>query len=213
MLINKIKKIIGLNAFTSEMILPILDKEYLFPVQKLSRLVKNGYLIRLKKGVYVIAPEYRTHQINHIAIANLLYQPSYVSFQYALSYHGMIPERVSTITSATLSRSKEFRTPIGNYSFTKIPKKAYPFGLEWKYDDRDGGHMIATAEKALCDTIYVDKRVASLSASDIESYLIDDMRVDEEELDKLDSRLFWKLSMSYHSTLLRSIAKYLKKRN
>lgn len=213
MTIDKIKKRIGLNAFTSEMILPILNEEYSFPTQKLSRLVKNGEILRLKKGVYVIAPEYRTRQINPIAVANLLHQPSYVSFEYALSYHGMIPERVTTITSATLGRSKEYRTPIGNYSFTKIPPKAYPLGLDWKYDDKDGGYMVATAEKALCDTIYVDKRVTSTNIGDIESYLIDDLRIDEEELNKLNSRIFWKLSMSYHSTLLRSIASYLKKRN
>lgn len=125
----------------------------------------------------------------------------------------MIPERVTTVTSATLGRSKEYQTTIGNYSYTKIPKKVYPLGLEWKYDDKDGGYMIATAEKALCDTIYADKRVTSSTIGDIESYLIDDLRIDDEELDQLDSRLFWRISMSYHSTLLRLIASYLKKRN
>jgi predicted transcriptional regulator of viral defense system len=63
-------------------------------------MVKNGDLISLKRGIYVFSEKYRTSPLNYISIANILHKPSYVSFEYALSYHGLIPERVYTITTA-----------------------------------------------------------------------------------------------------------------
>jgi len=73
---------------------------------KISYMVKKGKLLRLKKGVYAFGEEYRMNSIDMVSVANILYAPSYVSFDYALSYYGRIPERVYAITSATMRIKK-----------------------------------------------------------------------------------------------------------
>lgn len=208
-----LKKELGLNTFSMDMIKNIVEKEYSQPVQKINSMVKKGELLQLKKGIYAFSEEYRTTPLNIIATANLLYKPSYVSFEYALSFHGLIPERVYTTTSATLSRSNEFDTTLGKFSYTKIALKAYPLGLEWKFNENDGGYMIASAEKALCDKVYSDKRSSNILKNEIESYLEDDLRIDFEDLRNLDSKLIWKISMAYSSRTLQAISAIIKKRN
>lgn len=206
-----IKKELGLNTFSVDMIKSILEKEYSQPIQKINTMVKKGELIQLKKGVYTFSEDYRNHSLNLIATANMLYKPSYVSFEYALSFYGLIPERVYTITSASTSRNKEFETPLGRFSYTKVPLRAYPLGIDWKFDENDGGYMIATAEKALCDKIYSDKRVSNIKKDEIEIYLEDDLRIDIDDLKSLDSRLIWKISMAYSSKTLQQIASLIKR--
>lgn len=210
--IYQLKKRIGLNVFTTEMIKPILEQEYEQPIIKINTMVKKGELIRLKRGVYALSPEYRDRSLNPIAIANILHKPSYVSYEYALSYHGLIPERVYAVTSATTYRSEEYTTEVGAFSYKKIPLKAYALGIDWKFDAHEGGYMIATAEKALCDTIYADKRAIDLTSDEIFEYLEEDLRIEWEELKKLDSTLLWKIAMAYSSKTLRSIAASIKKR-
>lgn len=206
-----IKNAIKLNLFTVDMLKSILSKKYTQPIQKINYMVKNGDLIALKRGVYIFSEKYRTSQLNYISIANILHQPSYVSFEYALSYHGLIPERVYTITSASFKKSVEYTTPLGNFSYQKIPQKAYPLGIDWKYNEIDGGYLIATPEKALSDKIYVDKRVKNLDENEVLKYLEEDLRIDYEELLKLDSKLFWYIAMGYGSKVLLSIANRLKR--
>jgi predicted transcriptional regulator of viral defense system len=210
--IYQLKKRIGLNVFTTEIIKPILAQEYEQPIIKINAMVKKGELIRLKRGVYALGAEYRDYSLNPIVIANILHKPSYVSYEYALSYHGLVPERVYTITSATTYCSEEYTTEVGTFSYKKIPLKAYSLGVDWKFDAHEGGYMIATAEKALCDTIYADKRVSNLTKDEIFEYLEEDLRIEWDELKKLDSTLLWKISMAYSSRTLRAIAASIKKR-
>lgn len=210
--IYQLKKRIGLNVFTTEMIKPILEEEYEQPIIKINAMVKKAELIRLKRGVYALGSEVRDHALNTIVIANMLHKPSYVSYEYALSYHGLIPERVYTVTSATTYRSEEYSTEIGSFSYKKIPLKAYSLGIDWKFDAQEGGYMIATPEKALCDTIYADKRAINLTKDEIFEYLEEDLRLEWEDLEKLDSTLLWKIAMAYTSPTLRAITASIKKR-
>lgn len=206
-----IRNAIKLNVFTVDMLKSVLKKEYSQPIQKINYMVKNGDLISLKRGIYAFSDKYRVSKLNYIATANMIHQPSYVSFEYALSYHGLIPERVYTITSATLSKSVEYATKLGNFSYQKIPTKAYSLGIDWKYNDLDGGYFIATPQKALCDKIYFDKRAKNLKDDEILDYLEEDLRIDYEELLKLDSKLFWYIAMAYSSKVLLLVANRLKR--
>ena len=206
-----IKNRIKLNIFTVDMLKNILCKEYDQPIQKINYMVKNGDLIALKRSVYAFSEKYRTSPLNYISIANILNKPSYVSFEYALSYHGLIPERVYTITSATFKKSVEYSTPLGNFSYQKIPARAYSLGIDWEYSEQDGGYFIATPEKALCDKIYADKRAKNLSESGVLEYLEEDLRIDYEELLKLDTKLFWYIAMGYGSKVLLLVANSLKR--
>lgn len=208
--IYQLKKLIVLNVFSTELIKPILEQEYEEPIKKINNMVKKGELIRLKRGVYALGLEYRDRPVNIFSTANMLHKPSYVSYEYALSYHGLIPERVYTVTSATTYRAATYTTLIATFSYNKIPSKAYPLGIAWKYNEQDGGYMLATAEKALCDQVHADQRIRA--NDDILEYLENDLRIEWEELKKLDTTLLWKISMAYSSSKLRNMTANIKKR-
>lgn len=210
--IVQVKKSIGLNVFTAKMLKPILEQEYAQPTKKINSMAARGELIRLKRGVYALGEDYRNHPLNMICVANILHKPSYVSYEYALSYHGLIPERVYTVTSATTYRPETYTTELGTFSYKKIPSNAYSIGIDWKFDKHDGGYMIATAEKALCDQVYADQRIANIKKDEILEYLEDDLRIEFEELEKLDTTLLWKISMAYSSSKLRNMTASIKKR-
>lgn len=208
----ELKKKIGLNVFSVDMVKPLLALEYKQPLIKINAMIKKGCLLQLKRGVYAFNSDYRDYPLNLISVANLLHKPSYVSFEYALSYYGLIPERVYSVTSATSYRSWEYSTEIGKFSYMKVPLKVYSLGLEWKYDKRDGGYLMATVEKALCDTIYKDARAKKLKKDEIFDYLENDLRIEWSELEKLDTTLMWKISMAYSSSLLQKITAVIAKR-
>ena len=155
----ELKNALPLSVFSHEMVSSILEKSFSNVNEKISNLVKNGDLLRLKKGFYTFSKPYQTKPIDLISVANSLYTPSYVSFDYALSFYGMIPERVSEITSATSKNEKLFETPIGRFSYKKVSIEAYSLGVDWIYDDIEGGKFIATPEKALCDKIKYDRGI------------------------------------------------------
>ena len=83
---------------------------------KIGRLLASGEIIRIKKGIYTF-PEYlRRFPLNPCVLANMIYGPSYVSSDYALSYYGLIPERVELVTSMTTGRPRRFSTLVGNFA-------------------------------------------------------------------------------------------------
>ena len=177
---------------------------------KISSLVAAGDLTRLKKGFYCFARKYRQQPIDLLAIANGLYAPSYVSFEYALSWHGVIPERVVQITSATSKNSKLFETPLGRFSYKKIPLKAYSLGVDWHFDTIEGERFIATLEKALCDKIRYERGLGTLTQQQMLEYLKEDLRA--EFSGSLNINLIEIIARAYRSQNLATLAKVLKKK-
>lgn len=114
----------------------------------LYRNVKKSYLIKFKKGFYGFTGEY----INEMVIANKIYQPSYISFEYALMYYNIIPETVYAITSATSKTSREFVINSINYSYHRVKKETLT-GYTKKYFNGQMA-LIAEPEKALADYLY-----------------------------------------------------------
>lgn len=207
--IYQLKKQLSLPVFTHDMIADILKKTHVNVNDKIMKFVKNNELIRLKKGVYCFSKEYRDTPLDLISISVMLYAPSYVSFEYALSYHGMIPERVEEVTCATTKNNKLFETQIGRFSYKKIPEKAYPLGVEWLYDEKFGGRFIASAEKALCDKIRYDRGIGTLTQKSMITYLKEDLRI---HLDfELDSQLIEKIAKAYKSKNLNTLAQVIRK--
>lgn len=121
---------------------------------QLVRWVKDGELIRLKKGLYTLNNEDRGVGLSQKLIANILYYPSYVSLEYALSYYDMIPEGVFQVTSVTPKKTKEFSNKFGRFSYNNIVKKLF-FGYELVKDENGFDALIATPEKALLDFFYL----------------------------------------------------------
>lgn len=90
---------------TRHLLLEIL-REYKRPNDKISELIKNGELVSLRRGLYVLGPKTDLPMPESFLIANHLRGPSYVSLETALSYWGFIPERTYEISSITVKPSK-----------------------------------------------------------------------------------------------------------
>lgn len=166
-----------------------------------SRLEKSGALIRLKNGLYVWSPEYRTQPIELFAVANHLYGPSYISFETALAWHGLIPERVYTIMSSNPKRTKRFKTSIALFEYRKLPAAAFPIGLT--RIELSGQHcLIATPEKALLDKLYLDYHHENMLG-----YLQDSLRIEPEDLTALNKQMLQEYHEFYQNALFSSRVK------
>ena len=205
----ELKNALPLSVFSHEMVSSILEKLFNNVNEKISNLIRNGDLIRLKKGFYTFSKPYQTKAIDLISASNMLYTPSYVSFDYALSFYGMIPERVSEITSATSKNEKLFETPIGRFSYKKVSIEAYSLGVDWIYDDIEGGKFIATPEKALCDKIKYDRGIGTLTQPSMIEYLKYDLRLDITK--PLNYELIEIIAKAYKSRNLKTLATLVKK--
>lgn len=120
---------------------------------QISRWVKSGKLIQLKRGLYLLAEPYRKVATSEFYIANVLKSPSYISLEKALEYHGLIPEAVSVFTSVTTKRPEMFETPAGRYDYRHMKPSLF-----WGYASLViGGQTVflASAEKALLDFFYL----------------------------------------------------------
>ena len=86
----------------------------------ISRNLKSGLFLKLRNNYYILKDSHPPLY----AIANKLYQPSYISLESALSHYGIIPETVYAVTSVTTKSTREFTTPKSVFSYQRI-KKAY----------------------------------------------------------------------------------------
>ncbi|MBN1472386.1 MAG: hypothetical protein JW925_11435, partial [Syntrophaceae bacterium] len=127
-------------------------KGYGSPKSKLTTMIKSGEVIQVRRGLYIPGGNV-SYSVK--TLANKIYGPSYISFEYALSYYGLIPERVENVTSAIFNKNKNktFTTPLGTFIYQSIPAAAYPRGFVL-IKENDHPFFIATKEKALCDTLY-----------------------------------------------------------
>jgi len=112
------------------------------------RYARQGGLIKLRKGLYCLADQ----PPSDLAMANRLYAPSYVSFEYALAYHRLIPEAAYTVTSATPRPTYTIAAAGKRFEYHRIKRPAY---TGYEPVTLDGGTvLLATPEKALVDYLY-----------------------------------------------------------
>ncbi len=114
----------------------------------LHRYSKQGFIVQIKRGLYsfpdALPPE--------LYLANKLYDQSYISREFALSYRGIIPEMVYEITSVTTKATQNFKALGKIYSYRKIKKSAF---TGYTVEKQQGfTFRIADAEKAFVDTLY-----------------------------------------------------------
>ena len=154
---------------------------------RISRMMKTGGVIGVVPGIYVTAPEFRKRPISLEILANKIFGPSYVSFEYVLAQAGLIPETVRTVTSATQKRNRDFDTPFGRFSYRHLPREGFVFGWTAERLSDGSGYLIARPEKALIDTLY--RSGALRSASALERRLFEDLRIDRDLFRDLDQNL------------------------
>jgi predicted transcriptional regulator of viral defense system len=172
--------------------------EYRKPRDRIGRLLSDGTIVRIKKGLYCFGEDLRRAPICREQVANLMYGPSYVSMESALSYHGMIPERVEVVTSVTTRRSRRFDTALGSFSYRLLSGDRYGTGAALERSG-DSSFLMATAEKALADKVWTDAGCPGRSVSGMKTYLMEDLRIDEEALSALERDRFEEIASAYRS--------------
>ncbi len=177
------------NQPLSHQLLVSIFKGYERPNDKIYQLAKEGILLSIKKGLYIAGPALNIDsRPEPFLLANHILGPSYVSVETALSYHGLIPERVYEIASMTTQASRKFNTPLGTFSYTRLPLPYYAFGIRREKLADDQYAMVASAEKALCDKIITTSGLLLRSRKAAKEFLFENMRMDEDSLRQLNSK-------------------------
>ena len=144
---------------------------------------RKGILTRLKKGLYSI----KNFPPTQMEIANRLYQPSYVSYEYALQIYGLIPESAYTVTSATTKTTRVFVVDHISYSYTTLGQRQF---TGYQLHNQDGvSTLIAEPEKALADYLYL---VSLGKKAPLDRLAVD--RVDREKLKSYEKMFNRRLS-------------------
>lgn len=205
------------RQWQKELVGPELDYPFLIhhlqgyskPRDKITRLLKNGDLIRVKKGLYVLGESHRQQLVSLEVLANLIYGPSYLSLEYALSFYGLIPERVECLTSMTTQKNKVFKTPLGVFSYRHLASHKYHEGLVLQSLDGKRHFIIASPEKAIADIL--DHQKSLTQTKEVLEFLIDNQRIEEYQLRKLSLRNLTKLAKIYDCAPLGALLKWLNK--
>lgn len=205
-LTEKIFECIPHGDFTSQ------DVANLFPESEnrrfglVKRAISNGEIIHIRRGLYCIAPKYQKESINLYALAEHVYGPSYISLESALSWHGWIPEAVYAITSVSFKKSKEFKTPLGTFSYTRVPQKVFYVSVERMTDETGNIFLMASPMKALADYVYAYKK----DWVGLEP-VVKSLRIEQEDIEDVTAEELNMLITNYGSRRVQKFIKGLKK--
>ena len=130
--------------------------------------------------------------MNLYALAQHVHGPSYVSLESALSWHGWIPEAVHAVTSVSFKKSREFKTPLGVFSYDRVPQRVLYSEVERLADASGNVFLMAKPLKALADYVYVRKK----DWAGIEA-VVSDLRIEPEELEQITGGMLDALSGNY----------------
>lgn len=164
------------NLKTLEDILDVKNKVTLFSIIK--KLLKADILAKIERGKYTL----KDAKTNSFALANFLYQSSYISFESALNFYGILSQFPYEISNATTKKTcqKEFEGKV--FTYTKIKNDLF-----WGYEKKEN-FLIALPEKALLDQLYLaakgQKRI----------------NIDELDLEKISESRFKKFLAKYPKT-------------
>jgi len=180
------------------------------PKDKLAYMVTQGQLLRLKRDLYCVSSKITGERYSLPLIANHLYGPSYVSLEKALSYYQLIPDRVVSTQSVVSKRAKRFASPLGLFSYQTVPGDYYSIGIRQEVVGNRFAYLIASPEKALCDLLLMRSRLRLTSARTMQTFLVDDMRIELSELKSPDLSIIDACIATHHKPLeLQSLRKVL----
>lgn len=186
--------------FTKEM-LSQLGNQYGLAIQTVNTVIARGLkrkdILPLKRGLYVSTDFYNVHKNDSsyvFFLANILRKPSYISSWSALQYYGLATEGIRTITSVTPKVTRSYDTKMGSFSYSSISKTLFD-GFVLKKGTSE--FFIATPAKALFDLLYFKThRFRGVSFEQVPT-LIDDLRVDIDEMDSKERKEFYRMVTDY----------------
>ena len=184
-------------------------QDYRSPRDKLRQLCDSGKLVRVKKGLYV--PGWMDGEMPSVdprVLAGLIYGPSYISLESALSHYGLIPERVAEITCVTIKRARQFRTPLGSFRYAPVNERVFGCGMTIE-PARGGTFFLAEPEKALCDRI---ARIRGLSAAREVPHMIEaDLRIDLNAVRQMSLSIIADIARRYRRNNVSAFHRWLTK--
>ena len=148
--------------------------------------LKKGYLEKIRDGLYMLS-RFKS-EINPLVFAGKIYEPSYLSLEFALNYYGIIPDIPGTYTSVSSRTTKYFINVFGNFTYQKVRTEFFT-GYETR-NEKNISFNIATPEKALIDYLYLNKNNIKNSSD-----FWKEMRIDEDFK-------FKKKKLEFYNTLL-----------
>lgn len=140
------------NAVIDSSSFALLDEKLADIRRQVSDWVKKGYLIQLKKGIYILNDTFRKVKPSERFIANYLVSPSYLSLEYALGYYDLIPEKVTVYSSLTTKKTQNYTNILGKFDYCSVKESLF-FGFTKAPSDNQG-FFIALPEKAILDFFY-----------------------------------------------------------
>ena len=163
-------------------------------------------LVRIKRGLYGLAPRFRKHSPNPYSLSQYIYGPSYISLESALSHHGWIPEAVYPVTAVSLRKSRTFETPMGIFRFARVPQRVLYAGVDRNADKSGNVFFMAHPLKALLDYLAVHKRQWT-NLEDLET----DMRIDASLLLSIPIEVLDRMETNYNGRGIQSFLNMLRK--
>jgi len=182
------------NVFTVKTLKDLLEikkESTLFDIVR--RLLKNEILLKVERGKYLL----KGVGIHDFVLANFVYQPSYISFESALNFYGILSQFPYEISSSTSKKTVQKTIEGKAFIYIHIKKDLF-----WGYE-KNNGFLIALPEKALLDQIYLaSKGLRSLN-------------LDEYDLSSIDIKKFKEFLIKYPKTrqfnkIVGEIKKYMK---
>jgi len=154
-----------------------LQKAGQLVLNQLNRWQRKKLIIRLKKGLYILNEQDRKINPSRYFISNQLYGPSYVSLESALSFYGIIPEKVSDLTAVTTKKTAAFKNELGTFIYQHVKLQAFR-GFKTAKDNSGLTFFIAEPEKAVLDFIYLNLKKIPVASKDIfgESFRFQNLR-------------------------------------
>ncbi len=151
--------------------LPVLPIRVVFgnagraDLNQLDRWRKQGLLLQLRRGLYILGKTERKIEPSRPYLAAQIYQPSYVSLEYALSRYGLIPERVADVTSVTTRKTARFANDFGTFTYQTVKPAAFR-GFIAQKDESGLSYFIAEPEKAVADFVYLNRHKIAAGAEE-----------------------------------------------
>ena len=151
--------------------LPLLPTKIVFgkasraDLNQIERWRKQGLVLQLRRGLYMFGKAERKIEPSRLYLAGQIYQPSYVSLEYALSRYGLIPERVADVTSVTTRKTARFANDFGTFTYQTVKPAAFR-GFIAQKDESGLSYFIAEPEKAVADFVYLNRHKIAAGAEE-----------------------------------------------